>query len=66
VRHLELSVRDWLLPIEDTEEEDDLVDDELLEPPLRPRIKASIGDELMIERDRRMRKLPNSLVSDGN
>ena len=64
MRHLELRVRDWLLPIEDTEEEDDLVD-ELLEPPLRPRISASIGEELVVER-RRMRKLPKSLVNDDN
>ena len=67
VRNLELLVRDDVERKEDTEELEDLVDELLDEPPLRPRIKASTDDddEFVLERFR-MRKLPNNFVSDGN
>ena len=67
VRHLELLVRDDVERKEDTEELEDLVDELLDEPPLRPRIKASTDDddEFVLERFR-IRKLPNNFISDGN
>ena len=67
VRNLELLVRDDVERKEDTEELEDLVDELLDEPPLRPRIKASTDDddEFVLERFR-IRKLPNNFVSDGN
>ena len=67
VRNLELLVRDDVERKEDTEELEDLVDELLDEPHLRPRIKASTDDddEFVLERFR-IRKLPNNFVSDGN
>ena len=67
VRNLELLVRDDVERKEDTEELEDLVDELLDEPPLRPRIKASTDDddEFVLERFR-IRKLPNNFISDGN